>query len=411
MKLFKLISLSKIFFNRTYQKYWFARFLSSLCLGTISVCVAWQIYDISRNPFHLGLVGLTQFLPLILLVVVSGYVSDNYNRKIIFSLCLLTESFLAFLFVAINFHENIEISFLFILLIGIGIVRAFFGPAAAALLPNIVNKKDLPDAVALSAVAWQSGTIFGPIFGGLLYGISAFAGYLFAAIGLLLASVLVFLIPYNYKLNIKKPISFENLTGGFSYVWNKKILLGVISLDLFAVLMAGAVALMPVYARDILETGPFTLGLLRSSPGIGAIIVAAGLSFYTLKNAGKVMLYAVALFGLSTILFGISNNIALSIIILCFVGGFDMLSVYIRDIIIQLGTEDKMRGRVNAVNMMFVGASNELGEFRAGMMASWIGTVPAVVIGGVGAIGVAGIWGLIFPSLLQVRKLKNSEKY
>ena len=150
--------------------------------------------------------------------------------------------------------------------------------------------------------------------------------------------------------------------------------------------MAGAVALMPVYARDILETGPFTLGLLRSSPGIGAIIVAAGLSFYTLKNAGKVMLYAVALFGLSTILFGISNNIALSIIILCFVGGFDMLSVYIRDIIIQLGTEDKMRGRVNAVNMMFVGASNELGEFRAGMMASWIGTVPAVVIGGAGAI-------------------------
>ena len=205
-------------------------------------------------------------------------------------------------------------------------------------------------------------------------------------------------------------MSLENFTGGFSYVWNKKILLGVISLDLFAVLMAGAVALMPVYARDILETGPFTLGLLRSSPGIGAIIVAAGLSFYTLKSAGKVMLYAVALFGLSTILFGISNNIALSIIMLCFVGGFDMLSVYIRDIIIQLGTEDKMRGRVNAVNMMFVGASNELGEFRAGMMASWIGTVPAVVIGGVGAIGIAGIWGFIFPSLLKVKKLKNSNK-
>ena len=249
MKLFKLISLSKIFFNRTYQKYWFARFLSSLCLGTISVCVAWQIYDISRNPFHLGLVGLTQFLPLILLVVVSGYVSDNYNRKIIFSLCMLVESFLAFLFVAINFIENIEINLLFILLIGIGIVRAFFGPAAAALLPNIVTKKDLPDAVALSAVAWQSGTIFGPIFGGLLYGFSVFAGYLFAAVGLLLASILVFLIPYHYKTKIKKSMSFENLTGGFSYVWNKKILLGVISLDLFAVLMAGAVALMPVYAR------------------------------------------------------------------------------------------------------------------------------------------------------------------
>ena len=187
-------------------------------------------------------------------------------------------------------------------------------------------------------------------------------------------------------------------------------MLGVISLDLFAVLMAGAVALMPVYARDILDTGPLTLGLLRSSPGVGAIIVAVGLSFYSIQKAGKVMLYAVAFFGLFTLFFGLSKNVTLSIILLCLVGGFDMLSVYIRDIIIQLGTEDSMRGRVNAVNMMFVGASNELGDFRAGIMASGIGAVPAVAFGGVGAMVIAGAWSYIFPDLLKINQLDKKDK-
>ena len=403
------IKIANVFYDRSFQKYWLARFLSSLCLGTLSVCIAWQIYDISRNPLHLGLIGLTQFVPLILLVVVTGYFADNFNRKKIFYISLLGEGLLTFLFFVINFINYANIPILFIILIGIGIIRAFFSPAAAALLPNIINKKELPDAVALSAVAWQSGTIFGPICGGLLYSYSIYAGYIFASTGLFIGAILVLLIPYKLISKGKKSISFENLTGGFTYVWNKKILFGVISLDLFAVLMAGAVALMPVYARDILETGPLTLGLLRSSPGIGAIIVAAFLSFYSIKKAGKIMLYAVAFFGLSTLLFGLSSNVVLSIILLCFVGGFDMLSVYIRDIIIQLGTEDKMRGRVNAVNMMFVGASNELGDFRAGIMASGIGAVPAVVFGGIGAMGIAGIWAVIFPELLKIKKLGKKE--
>jgi MFS family permease len=410
MSILNLTKVANVAFDTTYQKYWLARFLSSLCLGTLSVCVAWQIYDISRNPLHLGLVGLTQFIPLVLLVVVTGYCADNFNRKIIFSLCLFLEAFLTFLFVLINISGNPEIIVLFMILIGIGIVRAFFSPAAAAFLPNIVDKKDLPDAVALSAVAWQSGTIFGPVLGGLLYGASVFLGYFFASIGLFIGAILVLIIPYNYVIKIKKPLSFENLTGGFSYVWNKKILLGVISLDLFAVLMAGAVALMPVYARDILDTGPLTLGLLRSSPGVGAIIVAVGLSFYSIQKAGKVMLYAVAFFGLFTLFFGLSKNVTLSIILLCLVGGFDMLSVYIRDIIIQLGTEDSMRGRVNAVNMMFVGASNELGDFRAGVMASGIGAVPAVAFGGVGAMVIAGAWSYIFPDLLKINQLDKKNK-
>ena len=409
MSILNLTKVANVAFDRTYQKYWLARFLSSLCLGTLSVCVSWQIYDISRNPLHLGLVGLTQFIPLVLLVVVTGYCADNFNRKIIFSLCLFLEAFLTFLFVLINITGNTKIIVLFMILIGIGIVRAFFSPAAAAFLPNIVNKKDLPDAVALSAVAWQSGTIFGPVLGGLLYGASVFLGYLFASTGLFIGAILVSMIPYNYIIKIKKLPSFENLTRGFSYVWKKKILLGVISLDLFAVLMAGAVALMPVYARDILDTGPLTLGLLRSSPGVGAIIVAVGLSFYSIQKAGKVMLYAVAFFGLFTLFFGLSKNVTLSIVLLCLIGGFDMLSVYIRDIIIQLGTEDSMRGRVNAVNMMFVGASNELGDFRAGIMASGIGAVPAVAFGGVGAMVIAGAWGYIFPDLLKINQLDKKK--
>ena len=410
MSILNFTKVANVAFDRTYQKYWLARFLSSLCLGTLSVCVSWQIYDISRNPLHLGLVGLTQFIPLVLLVVVTGYCADNFNRKFIFSLCLFLEAFLTFLFVLINITGDPKIIVLFIVLIGIGFVRAFFSPAAAAFLPNIVYKKDLPDAVALSAVAWQSGTIFGPVLGGLLYGSSIFLGYLFASTGLFIGATLVFIIPYNFTKKIKRPISFENLIGGFSYVWNKKILLGVISLDLFAVLMAGAVALMPVYARDILDTGPLTLGLLRSSPGVGAIIVAVGLSFYSIQKAGKVMLYAVAFFGLFTLFFGLSKNVTLSIVLLCLIGGFDMLSVYIRDIIIQLGTEDSMRGRVNAVNMMFVGASNELGDFRAGIMASGIGAVPAVAFGGVGAMVIAGAWGYIFPDLLKINQLDKKNK-
>ena len=410
MSILNFTKVANVAFDRTYQKYWLARFLSSLCLGTLSVCVSWQIYDISRNPLHLGLVGLTQFIPLVLLVVVTGYCADNFNRKVIFSLCLFLEAFLTFLFVLINITGDPKIIVLFIVLIGIGFVRAFFSPAAAAFLPNIVYKKDLPDAVALSAVAWQSGTIFGPVLGGLLYGSSIFLGYLFASTGLFIGATLVFIIPYNFTKKIKRPISFENLIGGFSYVWNKKILLGVISLDLFAVLMAGAVALMPVYARDILDTGPLTLGLLRSSPGVGAIIVAVGLSFYSIQKAGKVMLYAVAFFGLFTLFFGLSKNVTLSIVLLCLIGGFDMLSVYIRDIIIQLGTEDSMRGRVNAVNMMFVGASNELGDFRAGIMASGIGAVPAVAFGGVGAMVIAGAWGYIFPDLLKINQLDKKNK-
>ncbi len=409
MKLVKKNALPKVAFEATFQKYWVARFLSTFCVEVINVSIAWKIYDITENPLYLGLVGLTQFVPLILLGLISGYVSDKYNRKNIFFWCLIIEAIIASSFIIINSFENVKVIFLFYPLIALGIVRAFFGPASSALLPNIVTKKTLPDAVALSAISWQTGSIFGPIFGGFIYGISENLGYVFAFLSLLLAALLIFTIPKTTNQEKVESMNFKNLIMGFSYVWNKKILLGVISLDLFAVIFAGAIALLPIYARDILETGPTTLGLLRASPGIGAILVAILLSRYSIKNnSGLVMLFAVALFGLFTMLFGISTNTTLSIIFLCFIGGFDMLSVYIREIIVQLGTEDKMRGRVNSINMMFVGASNELGEFRAGIMAFWMGSVPAVVLGGMGAIAITGFWSILFPELRKLNKLKGN---
>ena len=322
---------------------------------------------------------------------------------------MLIESIIACSFIILNSFETTKVIYLFYPLIALGIVRAFFGPASSALLPNIVNKKTLPDAVALSAISWQTGSVFGPIAGGVIYGISENLGYVFASSCLLFGALLILSIPKTTNQAKVKSMTLKNLVMGFSYVWNKKILLGVISLDLFAVIFAGAIALLPIYARDILETGPTTLGLLRAAPGIGAILVAILLSRYSIKNnSGLVMLFAVAFFGFFTMLFGISTNTTLSIIFLCFIGGFDMLSVYIREIIVQLGTEDKMRGRVNSINMMFVGASNELGEFRAGMMAFWMGSVPAVFLGGLGAIAITGVWSILFPELRKLNKLKGN---
>ena len=409
MSLFKKNLFPNVAYEATFQKYWVARFLSAFCVEVINVSLAWKIYDITENPLFLGFVGLTQFVPLILLGLISGYVSDKYNRKQIFFWCLLIESIIACSFIVLNSFETTKVIYLFYPLIALGIVRAFFGPASSALLPNIVNKKTLPDAVALSAISWQTGSIFGPIAGGVIYGISENLGYVFSSSCLLFGALLILSIPKTTNQAKVKSMTLKNLVMGFSYVWNKKILLGVISLDLFAVIFAGAIALLPIYARDILETGPTTLGLLRAAPGIGAILVAILLSRYSIKNSsGLVMLFAVAFFGFFTMLFGISTNTTLSIIFLCFIGGFDMLSVYIRDIIVQLGTEDKMRGRVNSINMMFVGASNELGEFRAGIMAFWMGSVPAVFLGGLGAIAITGIWSILFPELRKLNKLKGN---
>jgi MFS family permease len=295
---------------------------------------------------------------------------------------------------------------IFAVLVVFGIARAFFGPASASLVANLVPSEDFANAVAWNSSAWQTATIVGPVAGGLLYGLSPEIAYGAAAVLMLASTALIFSIPRPVQRSETDKPSVETLFAGFRYIWGEKVVLGAISLDLFAVLLSGAVALLPVYARDILDLGPWGLGLLRAAPGVGAIIVAVWLAGHPIRDhAGKVMFVFVALFGVATAVFGISTIPWVSISALALLGATDMVSVYIRETLIQLWTPDHVRGRVNAVNGVFVGASNELGEFRAGTMAALIGTAPAVVFGGIGAIAVAGIWAWTFPALRKVRHL------
>ena len=389
-----------------YQRYWFSRFFNTFSAQVVSVAVGWQIYDISRDPFHLGLVRLTQFLPSLLLVLVTGTVADRFGRRFIMATTDLIEGACVCALLYLVFNGVDTVWPFFPILVVFGIARAFNGPATSALIANLVPPKDFANAVAWNSSAWQTATIVGPVFGGLLYGVSPSTAYLFGAVLLFTAALLAITIPKPVQHSLREQVNFTSLMAGFKYIYHEKIVFGAISLDLFAVLMGGAVALLPVYARDILELGPWGLGLLRAAPGIGAIAMAVWLTGRPIRDhAGLIMLVCVGFFGFFTIVFGASTIVWLSILALALLGAADMISVYIRETLIQLWTPDHLRGRVNAVNMVFVGASNELGEFRAGTMAAFIGVVPAVVFGGVGAIGVAVLWGIVFPQLLKARHL------
>jgi MFS family permease len=394
------------FGHSAFLRYWAARFLATFSTQIVSVAVGWQIYDLTRDPFDLGLVGLIQFAPSLLLVLVTGAVADRFGRRLIMGVSALLEAACALALLLLTMRGLASAAGVFAVLLVFGIARAFFAPASASLVANLVPPEHFANAVAWNSSAWQTATIVGPVAGGLLYGVSPEAAYGVAAAFMLLAGVLVFSIPKPVQRAATDKPTVATLFAGFRYIWSEKVVLGAISLDLFAVLLSGAVALLPVYARDILELGPWGLGLLRAAPGIGAILVAIWLAGHPIRDhAGVVMFAFVALFGLFTILFGVSTVPWLSIFALAMLGATDMISVYIRETLIQLWTPDQVRGRVNAVNMVFVGASNELGEFRAGVMAAAIGTVPAVVFGGTGAVAVAGIWAWAFPALRKTRRL------
>ncbi|SUU87775.1 putative MFS family arabinose efflux permease [Aminobacter aminovorans] len=394
------------FRHGAFSRYWVARFLGTFSTQIISVGVGWQIYDLTRDPFDLGLVGVIQFAPALLLVLVTGVVADRFGRRLIMGLSALAEAACAAALLALTFHGMASPLPIFAVLAVFGIARAFFGPASASLVANLVPLEDFANAVAWNSSAWQTATIVGPVAGGLLYGLSPEAAYGAAAVLMLASTALIFSIPRPVQRSETDKPSVETLFAGFRYIWGEKVVLGAISLDLFAVLLSGAVALLPVYARDILDLGPWGLGLLRAAPGVGAIIVAVWLAGHPIRDhAGIIMFVFVALFGVATAIFGVSTIPWLSIAALALLGATDMVSVYIRETLIQLWTPDHVRGRVNAVNGVFVGASNELGEFRAGTMAALVGTAPAVVFGGIGAIAVAGIWAWTFPALRKVRRL------
>jgi len=396
------------FRHSSFAKYWLSRFASAFAAQIVSVAVGWQIYDLTRDPFDLGLVGLVQFLPALLLVLVTGAASDRFGRRLIMGTTLAAEAVAAAILLILTMTGLFEPLTVFATLAAFGVARAFLGPAAASLVVNLVPTEIFANAVSWNASAWQIATIIGPVAGGLLYGISPVVAYTVATLLLALSAILIFAIPKPAQHTPAEKPSLETMLAGFRYIWKEKVVLGAISLDLFAVLLGGAVALLPVYARDILELGPWGLGLLRGAPGIGAVLTAVWLTGHPVRDhAGIVMFLCVGLFGLFTILFGVSTVAWLSIAALALMGAADMVSVYIRETLMQLWTPDHVRGRVNAVNMVFIGASNELGEFRAGFMAALIGTVPAVVFGGMGSVAVAALWAYWFPQLRKARHLQG----
>ncbi|WEJ60007.1 MFS transporter [Devosia sp. FJ2-5-3] len=391
---------------RGFRFFWLTTLLVSFAVQIMSVSVAWQIYDVTGNVFLLGLVGLSLFLPALLLILVTGLTADRFNRRGIMAICLTVELVCALGFlVFVNAQEH-EVWPIFGILVLLGTARAFWSPAAQSLAPNLVPPEALSNAITTNATAWQMAAILGPAAGGLLYGISPSVAFGTAAVLLACAVVSVLMIPKPAQVRDSQAKSLESIFGGFRYIRSNKVVLGAISLDMFAVLMGGAVALLPVYTKDILHAGPQELGLLRAAPGIGAIAMALFLTRFPIRDhAGKLLFLFVGLFGAFTAIFGLSTTVWISIPALALVGASDMVSVTIRETIMQLWTPEEVRGRVNAVNSVFIGASNELGEFRAGTVAHFIGPVPAVVLGGFGAIAVAIIWSRIFPQLRDQRTL------
>ena len=389
-----------------FRFFWITTLLVSFAVQIMSVSIAWQIYDVTGNAFLLGLVGLSLFLPALLLILVTGLTADRFNRRGIMAVCLGVELACALGFLLFVNAEAHEVWPIFAILVALGTARAFWNPAAQSLAPNLVPPEALANAITTNTSAWQFASIAGPAAGGLLYGISPTVAFGTAASLIVVAIVCVLMIPKPAQVRGQQATSLETMFAGFRYIFSNKVVLGAISLDMFAVLMGGAVALLPIYAKDILQAGPQELGFLRAAPGIGAIAMGLILMRIPVRDhAGKILFLFVGLFGAFTVLFGLSTSAWLSVVALALVGASDMVSVTIRETIMQLWTPEEVRGRVNAVNSVFIGASNELGEFRAGSVAALIGPVPAVVIGGFGAIAVAGIWATIFPELRKQRKL------
>ncbi|MDN3017101.1 MFS transporter [Paenibacillus sp. BSR1-1] len=391
----------------SFAKFWFSRILASTSFQMLSVAIGWQMYDLTHDAFSLGLVGLAQFIPMVLLTLVVGQVADRFDRRKIVFWCLLIEGMMAGLLLYGNHAGWLGREQILLAAAIIGACRAFEGPASSALLPQLVHKKILPQAISLSTTAGQTAQILGPSLGGVLFSLGPAFVYSTATAALLAAAILTYLITgLEQAVRRAEPVSIRSILSGLVFVYRNPVILGTISLDLFAVLLGGATALLPIFAQDILHTGPWGLGLMRTAPAVGALIVSIILGYFPLKKAyGLTLFGALAIFGLSTMLFAISTNLIVSLVALFLIGGSDVISVVIRSSLVQLQTPDEMRGRVNAVNALFIGTSNQLGEFESGTLAGFMGAVPAAFIGGLGTVLVAGLWMYLFPSIRKLRSL------
>jgi MFS family permease len=406
-------SLARVAFRYpNFRLFMAARFLSIVSSEMISVAVGWQIYGLTHRPLDLGLVGLAQFAPGVLLFLLAGHTADRHSRQAILRTCYVAFAICSVVLLALAVRGLQTVWPIYAVLLANGTVRAFNAPAGQSFLPQLVKAEHFPNAVTWGSSFFQTATILGPVAGGLIYG---FAGnpapvYVCTSVAYCIAVVLLSAIHVNIPARAKLEEASGVILEGLRYIWRNQLILGCMSLDLFAVLLGGAVALLPVYASEILRIGPNGLGILRAAPGVGAVSVAILLAHYPLqRRAGLKMLYCVCGFGVFTIVFGLSHSVALSLVALVLTGAFDMVSVIVRSSLVQLRTPDEMRGRVSAVNMLFIGASNEVGQFESGITAQWFGAVPAVVLGGAGTIAIVLAWNWLFPALRSVDKLGKAE--
>ncbi len=397
--------------NRRYAFYLASRVSLIIATQMLSVAVGWQVYDITGRALALGFSGLALFLPGFLLALPGGHVADRYDRRKIILVCHVGVATCAAILASIAYRGTRTLLPIYLVLGLLGTIRAFSGAAGQAFMPSLVERRQLERAVAVGSSTWQLAMIAGPSIGGVLYAATGRAWVVYASCTLmaLLAFAAVLAIgagaaPLDAKR--REPPSWSTVLAGLRYVWSNKPILGAISLDLFAVLLGGAVALLPIFARDLLHIGPWGLGILRSAPAFGAATVALVLARFPLRHrAGAVMFFCVLLFGIATIVFGLSSSFVVSLIALLVLGAADMISVVVRSTLIQTRTPDAMRGRVGAVNMVFIGASNELGEFESGVTAEWLGPRVAVLVGGIGTCLVVLVWAFLFPELRKVNRL------
>ena len=397
--------------HRPFALYWVSRVSSTIALQMQAVAVAWQMYDITHNPLDLGLVGLTQFIPAALFVLVTGHIADRYDRRKIVRICQMISG-LASVTLAVGTAGGwLTREALLAIVFVTGSARAFEQTTMTSLLPGIVPVSLLARATAAGASATQIAVIGGPAVGGIFLAISPILVFALCGGLYLTSSILIGNVKIEHSVPSREPVSLAVLFAGFRYIRHNQIILGVISLDLFAVVLGGIYALLPVFARDFFDAGPWGLGLLRASPGVGALIAAIILTHRPPRQwVGRIIFGAVCIYGIVIVLFALSHNFILSMALLAVLGASDMVSVVIRMTLIQLETTDEMRGRVSAVNSLFVIASNQLGDLRAGLMAAWLGTIPAVMIGGVGAIVVALVGRKVFAKLYRVENLDTARR-
>jgi MFS family permease len=400
-------TLEELIRQRAFMRMWFARLSGTTGAQMLMVAVGWQMYELTASAWDLGLVGLYQFVPSLLFTLLAGHVADRVHRGRIIAVCLVAQAAVALILVAATQGWGSPAAWtsrelLLGLSVLLGIARSFQMPAQQALTPMLVPASLLPRAMAFSSAGMQAAVIGGPALGGVIFVAGATAVYATCAALFAVGCVLVFAVRYEHLPPPREPVTLRTLLAGVEFVWRRKALLGAVSLDLFAVLLGGAVALLPMFAKDILHVGPWGLGLLRAAPAAGALVMSVLLTRWPLRRrVGHTMLSAVALYGVCMVLFGLSTSFVLSLVVLAVSGGADMVSVVVRQTLMQIETPNDMRGRVSAVNSVFIGASNQLGEFESGATAAWMGPVASVVVGGIGTLLVAALWLKWFPALAQ----------